>query len=461
MSQYASQEASIRRQQMIAKALRDSGNEGFDPGASAGRLVYARSPLEDLNRVAQQASAAYLDYRADKQGKELEATKTADARTRLGGMLDTLTGKSQNVLAQPNDPALSPLSGDANVSNPITGQSATVGIGNEMNQKRAGLAAVLKGMDPQAAAEMLQGKALDKVIGDPEKVDLGGQIGYVKDGKLVGTIDKSATKDAVLGADVSRYGINVGRENNILDNQTAVRGQNVSAETSRYATNVGASNNALDNETARANARLAADTALAGQQADRDIARAKLDAEIGAKGQKITVDERKAAYLATRLKNAQSVFDDLAKKNPDALGANWAAESVRGIPAVGEFAANVFSSSDRQRADAAQRDALDAAITLATGAAYTTAQLEAARRSHFNMPGDSDAVKAEKKARLDALVSAAELAAGAAGGNVAPVTDAFKATMQPAVKITSDAEYEALESGTSFEGPDGNVRVKP
>ena len=145
MGQYDAQEASIRRQQMIAKALRDSGNQGFDPAATAGKLVYARSPWEDLSRIAQQGLAGRLDYLAEKKATDLQDQRQADAKTRLAGMVDTLAGKSAPVLDQPDDPALSPISGLSTIRNPVTGKDEPLSLGTETNAKRASLAAILKG----------------------------------------------------------------------------------------------------------------------------------------------------------------------------------------------------------------------------------------------------------------------------------------------------------------------------
>lgn len=201
MGQYDAQEASIRRQQMIAKALRDSGNQGFDPAASAGRLVYARSPWEDINKVAQLGAASYLDNRAEKRSTDLEATKQADARTRLGGMLDTLTGKS-DMQAQANPNAKLQDFSNISLRNPVTGATETANLGEspqapmftspekvETNNKRAAIAGILKGGDPEAAAAALEGPALAALIPKPlEPFTLGvDEQRYGPDGKLIAT----------------------------------------------------------------------------------------------------------------------------------------------------------------------------------------------------------------------------------------------------------------------------------
>jgi hypothetical protein len=123
--------------------------------------------------------------------------------------------------------------------------------------------------------------------------------------------------------------------------------------------------------------------------------------------------ERTAAFLGTRLADALGTLktistDDqtpgLAEKGLQAMGADTAANWVRG--------------EDRQKANAAQRDALDAALTLATGAAYTKEQIDAMRESYFPQIGDTDAVKTDKSKRLDMLIEAAKVKAGRAADQI-------------------------------------------
>jgi hypothetical protein len=127
---------------------------------------------------------------------------------------------------------------------------------------------------------------------------------------------------------------------------------------------------------------------------------------------KPTIGEQQAAMLATRLRGAQ---EGLAK-----LGASSATPGVmeniaKGTPLIGgETAANAFRSSDRQQADAMQVDALDAALTLATGATYTPEQIQNARKSYFPQLLDSEKTKKSKEERFNTLVKAAMERAGAA-----------------------------------------------
>lgn len=441
MGMYDAQEASIRRQQMIAKALRDSGNQGFDPAATAGKLVYARSPWEDINKVAQQATAAYLDNRAEKRLGELQDQRKADAKTRLAGMVDTLAGKSAPVLDQPDDPALSPISGLSTIRNPVTGKDEPLSLGTETNAKRASLAAILKGADPEAAAAALEGKAMEKVIGDPERVDLGGQWGFVKDGKLVSTIDKSATQDARLGANVSMRGQDIGRENNILDNKTAVRGQDVSAATSRYATNAGVQNNQLDNETSRLNAQLAADVSRENARLAATVDREKIEATKAGEG-KLNEWQAKSLSLQARMEDAEA---SLLK---DYQPGYWVS-LASAIPGVGNT--GILTSDEYNSYKQAARQWVSGVLRLDSGAAVPDSEFATYFATYFPQPGESEAVVAQKKAAREAIMTTGRSVLGDLASKI-PARPAYQNPLEAgkARTFASEAEAEAanLQPGT-------------
>ena len=441
MGMYDAQEASIRRQQMIAKALRDSGNQGFDPAATAGKLVYARSPWEDINKVAQQATAAYLDNRAEKRLGELQDQRKADAKTRLAGMVDTLAGKSAPVLDQPDDPALSPISGLSTIRDPVTGKDEPLSLGTETNAKRASLAAILKGADPEAAAAALEGKAMEKVIGDPERVDLGGQWGFVKDGKLVSTIDKSATQDARLGANVSMRGQDIGRENNILDNKTAVRGQDVSAATSRYATNAGVQNNQLDNETSRLNAQLAADVSRENARLAATVDREKIEATKAGEG-KLNEWQAKSLSLQARMEDAEA---SLLK---DYQPGYWVS-LASAIPGVGNT--GILTSDEYNSYKQAARQWVSGVLRLDSGAAVPDSEFATYFATYFPQPGESEAVVAQKKAAREAIMTTGRSVLGDLASKI-PARPAYQNPLEAgkARTFASEAEAEAanLQPGT-------------
>lgn len=153
------------------------------------------------------------------------------------------------------------------------------------------------------------------------------------------------------------------------------------------------------------------DYSMAQQQLAAQEAAARLKASTAGEKQP-TEGERKNAALATRLEGAlrelQSVGSTAQK--PGVL------EKTLGL--ISEPLANVSRSEERQRADAAQLDALDAALTLGTGASYTKEQLEGQRKAYFPQIGDGPKTIEQKQIRLEALVNAARAAAGRAAHSI-------------------------------------------
>ena len=127
--------------------------------------------------------------------------------------------------------------------------------------------------------------------------------------------------------------------------------------------------------------------------------------------QQATQDERQSALLLQRIRRAQADIATVLKESPESSRPSVAGE-VFGL--AGDTARNYANPEARQRIEAAQMDALDAALTLATGAAYTREQLEAQRRAHFPQLGDSKKTADEKNKRFADLVKDAELRSGRA-----------------------------------------------
>lgn len=465
MGMYDAQEASIRRQQMIAKALRDSGNQGFDPAATAGKLVYARSPWEDINKVAQQATAAYLDNRAEKRLGELQDQRKADAKTRLAGMVDTLAGKS-DMQAQANPNAKLQDFSVMSVRNPITGATENVYLGEspqapvftspekvETNQKRAGLAAILKGADPEAAAAMLEGKAMEKVIGDPDRIDLGGQWGFVKDGVLVSTIDKSATQDARLGANVTMRGQDASERNNIRDNRTSASNNANTVAAQRYATDAGIQNNQLDNETSRLNAQLAAEVSR-----DNEALRAKVDREkieaTKAGGKRLVDWESKALTFQGRMESSEAYLD----KN---YQPGFWVTMQSNVPVIGET--GLLKSNEYNLYRQAAREWISGLLRYDSGAAVPESEFARYFATYFPQVGESAEVRAQKAAARRSMMERSRGILGEIADRLPPppYLNKTEAGKTPAVKIASDDEYNKLQSGTKFIDPNGQERVKP
>jgi len=136
-----------------------------------------------------------------------------------------------------------------------------------------------------------------------------------------------------------------------------------------------------------------------------------------AEGKEPTEGMRKAAVLAGRLEGALS---DLSKLSPAAqtpeLGPALL-QSASFLPGL-DILASKLTSSDRAKAEAAQLDALDAALTLGTGAAYTNEQLKGYAKSYFPQIGNDAATIAAKQVRFERLVALAREQAGPAAKSI-------------------------------------------
>ena len=148
-----------------------------------------------------------------------------------------------------------------------------------------------------------------------------------------------------------------------------------------------------------------------------------------------TEGERKAATLATRLEGSLRELDELgaASAKPGYLEKTLESAGM-------ESAANVTRSSARQRANAAQLDALDAALTLGTGATYTKEQLANFKTQYFPQIGDDAKTIESKKNRFETIVNAARTAAGRA----APAIDAALGPKLPKKRVKVDAQGNVI-----------------
>jgi hypothetical protein len=134
--------------------------------------------------------------------------------------------------------------------------------------------------------------------------------------------------------------------------------------------------------------------------------------------------ERTAGYLTTRLKNSFAQYQAVLGENPDASLPSLRAEIVKGVTRS-DYLKNLVTPESRQRVEAAQLDMLDAALTMATGAAYTREQLESTRSTYFPALGDKPETIRDKANRLDKLLKEAAMtkAGRAAPSGVAPAFD--------------------------------------
>jgi hypothetical protein len=146
---------------------------------------------------------------------------------------------------------------------------------------------------------------------------------------------------------------------------------------------------------------------------------------------KPTESQYKAATLGGRLEKSLKDLNTVAETNEKALKPEVFPELIQGsflsyIPGA-SMVATKLSSEDRLRAEAAQLDALDAALTLGTGAAYTREQLKGYAKAYFPQVGDTPNVISEKNARFANLVELAKLQAGPAAKNIEAASKASQA----------------------------------
>jgi hypothetical protein len=125
-------------------------------------------------------------------------------------------------------------------------------------------------------------------------------------------------------------------------------------------------------------------------------------------------EERKAAFLTSRISFNLNQISDISKKNPPSASPEMLPSMVKYITGS-DFLSTKLTSSDRKRIENAQLDILDAALTIGTGAAYTREQLESYRQSYFPQLGEDEAAVKDKQARLNNLLQSAYIAAGRAG----------------------------------------------
>ncbi len=180
---------------------------------------------------------------------------------------------------------------------------------------------------------------------------------------------------------------------------------------------------------------------------------------------KLVEAERTAAFLATRVAGGIKDLQTALAKEPGAAK-----------PTVGQAAAGMFgptarglvNTPARRQVEAAQMDVLDAALTLGTGAAYTKEQLEGYRASYFPTLTDDPATIADKKTRLERLLTAARIKAGGAapkidealaslGGNPSPPDSGeplpladFTAQMQALIADRSKPPEQRMQEALAF-----------
>ena len=189
------------------------------------------------------------------------------------------------------------------------------------------------------------------------------------------------------------------------------------------------------------------------------VSRTVLTAEgvpfIGKDASKTGVSEQQAAYNIGRLLTAANQIKNITGKDPSAIqpGATEALASSVGMSGT----ANLARPANRQIVQGAQRDALDALLYLATGAAYNKEQLLGQMDAYIPAYTDAPETVAAKQTRMTDLIQSAKTRAGKAW---TPKMDAaMEALMSPSK--TSGNTPEQNTAGVSVTLPDGRVKTFP
>ena len=125
---------------------------------------------------------------------------------------------------------------------------------------------------------------------------------------------------------------------------------------------------------------------------------------------KTAVSEQQASYNIGRVLTAAKEIGKIVEKNPSVVkpGAGEALASSVGLSGT----ANATRSADRQIVYGAQRDALDALLYLATGAAYNKEQLQGQMAAYIPAYTDEPEAVAAKQVRMAELIKSAKARAG-------------------------------------------------
>lgn len=126
------------------------------------------------------------------------------------------------------------------------------------------------------------------------------------------------------------------------------------------------------------------------------------------------VDEQNTAFNAKRVLNSAQRIATVMQRNPGAMSAGALEASARGIPLIGEGAAAVIRSGDRQIVEQNYEGIIDALLFMATGAAYNKEQREATINEIKPLFTDKAAALEDKRGKLTEYIEAAKIKSGRA-----------------------------------------------
>lgn len=165
----------------------------------------------------------------------------------------------------------------------------------------------------------------------------------------------------------------------------------------------------------------------------------------GPKPVKPTEGERNVAGFAQRIRNAADILNTIDPKT----AAPSLIESKLGVE-VPEY----FKSSERQKADQATRDFVNAQLRRESGAAISPSEFDNARQQYFPQPGDSPQVIEQKKIARENAFKNMKFASG-------PAYEALQAEyQQPETAITNVSSGKGDVTKEVWQLPNGETKSK-
>lgn len=145
---------------------------------------------------------------------------------------------------------------------------------------------------------------------------------------------------------------------------------------------------------------------------ERRYTEAKIEGLIGKnnKEPKTTADQAKAAGFGKRLEQAEGIFADLEKTGYDRSSR---VEDLKSRFAPGELKGENLVSQNQ-----AERNFINAVLRRESGAAISPSEFSSGEQQYFIRPGDTDKIKAQKRANRLQVAESLKAEAGAAYGKV-------------------------------------------
>lgn len=141
---------------------------------------------------------------------------------------------------------------------------------------------------------------------------------------------------------------------------------------------------------------------------------------LGPKDKPLTESQGKASGLAMRAQKAHDILntlEDEGSKTPSLIK-----QGVEGVPIIGGglgMVANKFAASEaQQKVEQAQRDFVNAALRVESGASISESEFQNARRQYFAQPGDTPEAIAQKRRNRETEIESLKLQGGPGGKGI-------------------------------------------